>query len=118
MRRATPALLLQNRLNELAGALGPLPHARLNIERGPSISVPIDRPKKQGVRMLKAECNGPGCGYTVRVTAKWVRDIGAPHCPAHGPMAVNLPPPDAEAEPDAGAEGETVETTGQLAEAV
>lgn len=104
MRSATPGILLQNRLVELAATLGPLPHAQLHIERGPSISAPVDRPKKQGTRMLKAECSGPGCGYTVRITAKWVRDLGPPHCPKHGAMKVELP-----AEPDA--EFEEVETT-------
>ena len=99
MRRAAPGILLENRLTDLAAMLGPLPHAQLHIDRGPSISAPIDRPKKQGTRMLKAECSGSGCGYTVRVTAKWVRDLGPPHCPKHGPMVVDLP---AEAEAESG----------------
>lgn len=92
MRTATPGVLLQTRLTDLAATLGPLPHAQLHIERGPSISAPIDRPKKQRARLLKAECSAPACGYTVRVTAKWVRDLGPPHCPKHGPMTVDLPP--------------------------
>lgn len=41
------------------------------------------RPKKQTARLLKAEC--AECGYTVRVTAKWL-EVGPPHCPAHGAM--------------------------------
>jgi hypothetical protein len=36
---------------------------------------------------LKAECGD--CGYTVRVTRKWVDDAGAPHCPKHGAMQVD-----------------------------
>jgi hypothetical protein len=36
---------------------------------------------------LKAECGD--CGYTVRVTRKWVDDVGVPHCPAHGSMHVD-----------------------------
>lgn len=99
MRHAMPGVLLQKRLAELAAALGPLPHARLNIERGRDNRGPADRPKKQAARLLKAECGGPGCGYTVRVTAKWVRDIGPPHCPLHGAMNVTLPAEDAEAPP-------------------
>jgi hypothetical protein len=103
MRRATPGILLHNRLAELAETLGPLPHARLNIERGPSITTAIDRPKKERTRLLKAECPSEGCGYTVRVTSKWVRELGPPHCPKHGAMVVDLPAADAETDA-----GETV----------
>jgi hypothetical protein len=103
MRHAQPGILLQNRLSELATALGPFPHARLHIEQGPLVAVAIDRPKKQRARMLKAECAGEGCGYVVRVSSKWVRDLGPPHCPKHGPMTVDLPPGN-EPEPEAAAE--------------
>jgi hypothetical protein len=41
--------------------------------------------------MIKAECAGEGCGYVVRVAAKWVRDLGPPLCPKHGSMTVDLP---------------------------
>lgn len=41
--------------------------------------------KKQATRLLKAACV---CGYTVRVTKKWVVEAGAPHCPLHGEMQV------------------------------
>jgi len=100
MRHAMPGLLLRNRLAEIATALGPLPHARLNIERGADNRGPADRARKQGTRLLKAECSGEGCGYTVRITAKWVRGIGAPHCPMHGAMAVDLPPDDPDLDDD------------------
>jgi hypothetical protein len=82
MIHAMPGLQLRNRLTELADNLGPLPHARLKIERGPA-----DRPKKQGTRMLKAECEL--CGYTVRIASKWVKEVGPPACPAHGAMTVD-----------------------------
>lgn len=57
--------------------LGPYPHAALDA-RGR---------KKQTTRLIKAEC--PECGYTVRVTTKWL-DIGPPRCAVeeHGPMMV------------------------------
>lgn len=63
------------RLNTMSAALGPYPHAAMNVN---------DR-KKQGTRLLKASCLC--CGYTVRMTAKWL-EHGAPHCatPHHGPM--------------------------------
>jgi hypothetical protein len=91
MRHAMPGQLLRAKLIELAETLGPLPHARLNIDRGRDNRGPADRPKKQGTRLLKAECSGHGCGYTLRITAKWVDEIGPPHCPRHGPMTMETP---------------------------
>lgn len=38
---------------------------------------------KQGTRLKKASCSV--CGYTVRVTQKWL-EVGPPHCPQHGAM--------------------------------
>ena len=98
MRHAMPGKLLNGRLVRLAESLGPLPHAKLNIDRGRDNKLSADRPKKQRTNLLKAECAGKGCGYTVRVTSKWVKDIGPPHCPVHGAMTVHLPPDDDEAE--------------------
>jgi hypothetical protein len=91
MRQAMPGLLLSERLAELAASLGPLPHARLDLERTRDGRPSADRPKKQRARLLKADCADPACGYTVRVTAKWVRELGPPGCPKHGPMEVALP---------------------------
>jgi hypothetical protein len=91
MVHAMPGELLQRRLDDLAVSLGPLPHARLNIERGADNRGPADREKKQKARMLKAECEVEGCGYLVRVAASHVRNIGPPHCPKHGPMTVAFP---------------------------
>lgn len=69
---------LVSRLNDLmATKLGPIPHATLN----PGLS----GKKKQTTRMQKCECLT--CGYTVRVTAKWL-EKGAPICPTcHDQMA-------------------------------
>ncbi len=95
MRSAMPGPLLQERLNALAADLGPYPHASLNSDMVPTV-----RRKKQTTRMLKAECGGvedEPCGYTVRLTAKWVQDLGAPHCPKHGAMTVDLPADEDEA---------------------
>ncbi|HEY8007545.1 MAG TPA: transcription elongation protein SprT [Methylocella sp.] len=91
MRHALPGTVLRERLNELATSLGPFPHGRLNFDRVTLAGeVAADGPKKQGTRMLKAECPGSGCGYTVRVAARWIKDCGPPHCPKHGSM--NVPP--------------------------
>jgi hypothetical protein len=92
MRTAGPGQLLGNRLAELAATLGPLPHARLNIEKGRENRGPADRPKKQGTRLLKAECPVKDCGYSVRVTSKWVVEAGPPGCPRHGPMVIAQSP--------------------------
>lgn len=88
--------------------VGPLPHAAMRWRqgggtvakrKGGGVMVPVpdtandeggDRassaPKKQTSRLLKACCTD--CGYTVRVTAKWL-EVGKPHCPLHGAMEVD-----------------------------
>jgi hypothetical protein len=101
MVHALPGELLQKRLDDLAATLGPLPHARLNIERGADNREPADREKKQRARMLKAECEVEDCGYVVQVAASHVRNIGPPHCPKHGPMTVDLPAESEDEEPEA-----------------
>jgi hypothetical protein len=98
MVHALPGPLLNNRLAELALNLGPMPHARLNIDRGADNRGPADREKKQRNRHLKAECEAEGCGFIVRVAAKQVKDVGPPHCPKHGAMTVDLPEDDSEQE--------------------
>lgn len=106
MRHAMPGPVLKERLNELAAGLGPLPHGRLNFDRMTLGGlVAADRPKKQSTRMLKAECAGPGCGYTVRVAARWISDCGPPHCPMHGAMRV---PPLPQASAAADGDEETI----------
>lgn len=91
-RDAVPAPLLAKMLKDIADNLGPLPHAALAIERGPENRGPVDRPKVQKNRMLKAVCTSPGCGYTVRISAKWISDVGAPRCPKHGLLKVDGAP--------------------------
>jgi hypothetical protein len=100
MRNAMPGPALRERLNELAANLGPLPHGRLDFHQITLAGLTVaDRPKKQTTRMLKAECLARGCGYTVRVAARWLSDLGAPHCPKHGLMTTPpLPPADVEAD--------------------
>ncbi len=53
-------------------AVGPYPHAELSKTARP----------KQGTRLLKLQC--PTCPYTVRITRKWLDEVGAPACPSHG----------------------------------
>lgn len=87
--------------------LGPIPHAALKFGRkldfgqvggikvrtarkappadqdGEGGEIYTTAPPKQTTRLRKAECGL--CGYTVRVTQKWL-DVGPPHCPTHGAM--------------------------------
>jgi hypothetical protein len=91
-RLCSPGPLLRRQLEEIAANLGPLPHAKLDIEETPlDRGKPADRRKKQKTHLLKAACEAEGCGYSVRVTSKWVNDLGPPGCPKHGPMAVKPP---------------------------
>jgi hypothetical protein len=90
MRHAMPGQLLTPKLEVIAANLGPLPHGKLNIgEFNRDGTRPADRAKRQRTRLLKAECQGDECGYTVRITAMWVDKLGAPLCPKHGPMTVD-----------------------------
>lgn len=74
-------------IDEWSVALGEYPHARLDGLKEPS--------KKQGTRLLKAECRHEHgediCGYTCRITRKWLDEIGAPHCPMHGELSIVEP---------------------------
>ncbi len=68
---------LKARLDALTGDLGAYPHAALSTAANGE-----DAPKKQGTRMLKVECAG-GSGYVVRMTRKWIEEVGTPSCPCH-----------------------------------
>ena len=70
MTETTANAGLTARLNDIISQVGEYPH--------PKLSPLALKTKKQGTRLLKASCDG--CGYTVRVTAKWL-EIGAPICP-------------------------------------
>ena len=74
----TCGVALRERLNQLTEALGPYPHASLNLAESGR--------KKQTTRLLKASC--PDCGYTVRLTQKWV-DKGLPVCPCGECLELN-----------------------------
>lgn len=63
---------LVTRLGPVLDALGPYPHGALHPGAESSTG------PKQTTRMHKAECSA--CGYTVRVSRKWL-DLGAPVCP-------------------------------------
>jgi hypothetical protein len=54
----------------IVAKLGAYPHAQLNPNMRPV--------KKQTTRLIKAECGS--CGCNVRITRKWLEEIGAPLC--------------------------------------
>lgn len=68
-----PGEALTKALQDLAEQLGPYPQPAFNPGEGGV--------KKQSTRLLKALCGR--CGYTIRVTAKWV-EVGLPTCPCGG----------------------------------
>lgn len=71
---------LQPTLAQWREQLGPYPHVILDPALSPK--------KKQTTRMYKCECKVGGddnaCGYMVRISRKWIDDIGVPKCPKHG----------------------------------
>lgn len=71
---------LKEILTEWAKKLGEYPNSAI---------VPnLKEKKKQTTRMVKAECQ---CGYVVRLSKKWIEEVGWPHCPKHGEMKGTLP---------------------------
>jgi len=72
MRSTHAGAELVKTLTGYAATLGRYPHDELeHMTTGE---------RKQGTRLLKAECGV--CGYTVRVTRKWLDAAGAPLCPS------------------------------------
>lgn len=85
MSHALPAPPLRERLTAVADALGPLPHAKLDLLSG-AIGT-----KKSGAKMLKVEC--AQCGYNFRILPKWAK-YGFSLCavdPSHGVLSCNDP---------------------------
>ena len=73
---------LSERLFNLAEVLGTFPSAAIVSGRA------ADTPATQTNRQLKAECPS-GSGYKVRLSQKWIDELGAPICPCCGlPMEV------------------------------
>ena len=70
---SVPGEALKAELASLIKKIGPYPHGK--IKPG------VRRTKPQTTRLLKATC--PECGYTIRVTAKWV-SAGLPTCHCGG----------------------------------
>jgi hypothetical protein len=85
MRQTTPTVMLKERLQSIASALGPLPHAKLDF------ATLSGSRKKAGSRYYKAAC--PVCAYAIRVIPKWAK-MGLPLCPVspdHGAFVCDIP---------------------------
>lgn len=62
---------LRGLLHGIAAELGTYPHATLTHE---------GQTKTQTTRMLKVVCPDEDCGVIVRMTAKWLEEVGTPTC--------------------------------------
>jgi len=80
MKSARAGEVLRLKLEQIVKSLGKFPHAALNLDGTVSSG-----PKRQSTRMKKCICQE--CGYTVRVTQKWL-EVGTPFCAdiSHGQM--------------------------------
>jgi len=65
---------LKAHLQLLTEAIGRYPHAELTHSNAA---------KKQGCRLLKVACE---CGCVVRMTRKWLDEVGPPTCGCGGAM--------------------------------
>lgn len=107
MRETTPGKPLQDFLAVIAEDLGPLPHDPLNINGAPLLAIapaaatPLNLPRKQTARQLKAECaecEQAGKPYLVRISATTARELGPSLCPTHkASLHVHWPKDDPEA---------------------
>jgi hypothetical protein len=75
MTATTPGETLVARLKAIIEEIGTYPHAELKHSNAP---------KTQGTRMLKVEC--AECGCIVRMTQKWLDEVGPPTCACGGEM--------------------------------
>lgn len=104
-----PGAAFKTYAQPLIEALAALPHAKLSWhgskrapldpaalvdedgQEAPQRGGSSNAKPKQTTRMLKAACahdvDGEPCGYTVRLSGKWARKLGA-CCPVHGAMEV------------------------------
>jgi len=68
MTATVPGEMFRRKLTHLVEHLGPYPHVEL-------------KPRKRGAvgsRLVKVECKG--CGCIIRMTRKWLSDVGPPTC--------------------------------------
>lgn len=82
MTHARAGKTLLKELKGIAKKLGPIPHSKLNLEKGPT--------KKQSTRMLKMECSI--CKYICRASKTVILEKGTVICPLDNiPMDAEIP---------------------------
>jgi hypothetical protein len=74
MAATTASAELKAHLQQITDSIGPYPHAELTHSNAT---------KKQGCRLLKVVCE---CGCVVRMTRKWLDEVGPPTCGCGSPM--------------------------------
>jgi hypothetical protein len=72
MTATTEGNVFKQAVAPILESVGPYPHAELSKKAR----------TKQGTRLLKLQCST--CAYTVRITRKWLDELGPPACPTHG----------------------------------
>jgi len=100
MKEVVPGPKLMERVHALAESLGPFPRGALKFEthdhagneKPPKLSA--DSPERQKNRHLKCECLIDDCGYIANVSAKNLREKGAPLCPVHKVPMWHVPLPE------------------------
>ena len=80
----TPTETTRAWISALLEELPAYPHARLE-----ATAAPVLKPAKQTNRYVKTICTH--CGYTARLSRKWLNEKGAPLCPDHGRMVIEMP---------------------------
>jgi hypothetical protein len=78
MTATTAGDTLKAHLQEVTDGIGPYPHAELTHSNAP---------KKQGCRLLKVACTNEECSCVVRITRKWLDEVGPPTCGCGSAMA-------------------------------
>jgi hypothetical protein len=96
MKEAVPGPKLRERVHALAESLGPFEtHDHAGAEKPPKLSA--DSPEKQENRQRKFEClkcSEEGSPTIGRMSAKTLREKGAPLCPVHKLPMWHEPLPD------------------------
>jgi hypothetical protein len=70
MTATTESPELVELITQWVADVGSYPHAKLNDNIG-----------KQSTRMYRCKCRSAGCGYTMRISSKWLK-VAIPSCPA------------------------------------
>lgn len=78
MTATVPGETLKLRLELLRRELGEYPHSGLKVPKRGSV----------GSRLLKVAC--PGCGCILRMTQKWISEVGPPTCGCGTDMELSL----------------------------